>query len=723
MQCSEVRVLVLVAIDREHTELCSHIDNMRRKTTEDGSVYFIGNVNNKNNEQIEIAVYQTEAGQTKAGLSTTYIINDFNPHFAIYCGVAGGNSEKVSIGDVVVPSEMVYFERGKIKPGTFEARPHIYEPSHALKDAARAEKLEAKWLDLLPDGRPNSCRVHIEKIATGEKVITDSEALVWKDLMAAHPNIYAVEMEAHGFMRAMNDKHLPALMIRGISDLLDDKNAIIDGMNDDQRQVLAAQRAAAFTISLIKNLDTEWLSPKTTTDLPLTITVEGEEKDIKALHKELNAVVSKFIQNNELTLKHWEVGSIILNFDASPEACRILSALYNAGFLSELLGRHVIALRTSVEQSGNPEIDFIADLIEKTSTPDRLDRVTYSRQMINALHDIGLYEIKEILETIVSDKENSLNGDKYLLYGIDSPFPNPATGFDVVLYSGNGIQKSQTIKSLLFAADWVWVTNTNASGNVHFFSRFGEIPPSILGSANHKGSTDLQFRADGITLTGDLNIAGDTYCLYAFREGPNFGTKMSASTLETTNFLNSSSYIDHPKNSIWFFREEHGRSGWRLAYKDDEKKQIEVLNISSPRASLPLSRALNELPATPKTNIVSIRHDQTPGFFSSSTYIGNGHKDGPYINTDFTSHIVLIKRLDSAGDWYLWDTERDRFNPRTHPLLLNSPQPSELRARSEIDILSWGVKIRTTYPDLNAEGGKYLMLRWARVNAPNRNAE
>jgi hypothetical protein len=92
------------------------------------------------------------------------------------------------------------------------------------------------------------------------------------------------------------------------------------------------------------------------------------------------------------------------------------------------------------------------------------------------------------------------------------------------------------------------------------------------------------------------------------------------------------------------------------------------------------------------------------------SYTGSGTtKD---IDCGFTNgaRFVLIKRTDSTGDWYLWDTARGIVSGNDPFLLLNSTV-AEVTNTDYIDPLSSGFQISSTAPAaINASGGSFIYL-------------
>ena len=99
-----------------------------------------------------------------------------------------------------------------------------------------------------------------------------------------------------------------------------------------------------------------------------------------------------------------------------------------------------------------------------------------------------------------------------------------------------------------------------------------------------------------------------------------------------------------------------------------------------------------------------------PGVSKVGTYTGTGTTK--QIDCGFTAgaRLVLIKRTDSTGSWYVWDTARGIVSGNDSYLLLNSTA-AEVTNTDYIDPLSSGFEISSTAPaEINANGGSYIFL-------------
>ena len=82
------------------------------------------------------------------------------------------------------------------------------------------------------------------------------------------------------------------------------------------------------------------------------------------------------------------------------------------------------------------------------------------------------------------------------------------------------------------------------------------------------------------------------------------------------------------------------------------------------------------------------------------------------VNCGFTTgaRFVLIKRTDSTGDWYVWDSARGIITGNDPYLLLNS-SAAEVTSTNYVDTDSTGFKVTAAAPAaLNASGGTYIFL-------------
>ena len=98
------------------------------------------------------------------------------------------------------------------------------------------------------------------------------------------------------------------------------------------------------------------------------------------------------------------------------------------------------------------------------------------------------------------------------------------------------------------------------------------------------------------------------------------------------------------------------------------------------------------------------------GVSKVGSYTGTGSNVNVDCGFSAGARFILIKRSDSTGDWYVWDSERGIVAGNDPYLLLNSTA-AEVTSTDYIDPLSSGFTVTSSAPAaLNASGGNYIFL-------------
>ena len=90
------------------------------------------------------------------------------------------------------------------------------------------------------------------------------------------------------------------------------------------------------------------------------------------------------------------------------------------------------------------------------------------------------------------------------------------------------------------------------------------------------------------------------------------------------------------------------------------------------------------------------------GYSKFGKYTANNSTDGPFVYTGFKPAFVMVKNIDSAYSWFMFDNKRDTFNPVSH--FLAADQTTVYSSQTVMDFLSNGFKIRIG----NASGANHL---------------
>ena len=248
---------------------------------------------------------------------------------------------------------------------------------------------------------------------------------------------------------------------------------------------------------------------------------------------------------------------------------------------------------------------------------------------------------------------------------------------------------------------------------------------SAEGTTN--GTALVSFDMDGYTLgadtagTGWNAYSGYTSVKHCFKRAPGFLDVVAYTGTGST--LNLNHNLGVTPEMILVKNRDSARD-WQV-YHDDVygsggTDYVLTLNSSVAQEDLSIFDSPTATQFTVKSSLATVNTSgddyiaflfaTVAGVSKVGTYSGTGSD----VNVDcgFTSgaRFVLAKRVDSSGDWYVWDSERG-IVAGNDPYLLISGAAAEVTNTDYIDPLSSGFTITSNAgSDLNTSGGTYLFL-------------
>jgi hypothetical protein len=107
---------------------------------------------------------------------------------------------------------------------------------------------------------------------------------------------------------------------------------------------------------------------------------------------------------------------------------------------------------------------------------------------------------------------------------------------------------------------------------------------------------------------------------------------------------------------------------------------------------------------------VSYLFGAVAGRSAMGRYTGNGSQvAGTSVTLDFKPDLLLIKRIDSTGGWWLFDSYRSTANPREFYIALeDGGGEAALSAPFGVDFNTTGFQLKSSNDNLNASGGTYV---------------
>ncbi|MBD2180337.1 hypothetical protein H6S82_01720 [Planktothrix sp. FACHB-1355] len=245
------RAVILTALSVEYQAVREHLTDVQEETHPQGTIYERGYFT-ANGRVWQVGIAEIGTGNASASSEAERAIAYFKPKVLLFVGVAGGIKD-LALGDVVAATKIYSYESGDAED-EFLPRPELELASYNLVQRARAEARPYKrdWLQRvqhLPDRIPS---VWVAPIAAGEKVLASTRSSFFQFLRKQYSDAIAVEMEGYGLLKAVRmNQQVSAIVIRGISDLIDDRTEA-DAFSS---QEMAARHASAFAFEILAKLD------------------------------------------------------------------------------------------------------------------------------------------------------------------------------------------------------------------------------------------------------------------------------------------------------------------------------------------------------------------------------------------------------------------------------------------------------------------------------------
>jgi hypothetical protein len=309
---------------------------------------------------------------------------------------------------------------------------------------------------------------------------------------------------------------------------------------------------------------------------------------------------------------------------------------------------------------------------------------------------------------------------------------NAGDVFSPFIYTGNG--STQTITNginLSGDGGLVWIKSRSAATDHQLFDTVRGATNELISNSTANAAADADtltaFNSNGFTLGADsnTNTSGATYVSWAFRQAATFfdvvpytGTgadqTLSHSLAKQPGLIIIKNRDGAPAVTNWMV------SARVLSGGDNSFRVVGRVNLTD--AFLSNDSYFSSTPPTASNFFIRINAGNSGVNYIA--YLFASHlgvsKVGSYTGTGTTLSIdcgftagarfVLIKRTDSTGDWYVWDTACGIVSGNDPYLLLNSAD-AEITNTDYIDPLSSGFQISSTAPAaINASGGTYLFL-------------
>jgi len=313
---------------------------------------------------------------------------------------------------------------------------------------------------------------------------------------------------------------------------------------------------------------------------------------------------------------------------------------------------------------------------------------------------------------------------------------------DATLYTGNGtsISSTQTISSLSFQPDLVWIKDRtnginnswshylvdavrgiNSNGSAYLASNETS---AETGANSGFGITALNSNGFSLKANGTLtNTNGDAYIAWTWKEGATQGFDIVTYTGNGANRTIAHNLGVAPKLVI--VKRRNGAVSWAvwqtalagteyllLDQTQAKATAADVWNSTIPTSTV-FSVGTNQATNLNTATYVAYLFSEVAGFSRIGSYTGNGSTDGPFVFCGFRPRWILIKMSSSTGDWRIFDSARSTFNVTNTVLFPNLSDAEASSSLVDFDITSNGFKLRNNLSTMNASGGTYIFAAFA----------
>jgi hypothetical protein len=331
-----------------------------------------------------------------------------------------------------------------------------------------------------------------------------------------------------------------------------------------------------------------------------------------------------------------------------------------------------------------------------------------------------------------------------------SSVDKPNQYFDTSLWSGTGA--TQSISSLNFQPDWLWVKSRSTASNHRSQNAVTGVTKGM--NPNQTNAEDTltdcvtSFNSNGFTLGADsqgyVNTSSRTYVGWSWK-GNGTGVSNTAGTISSTVSANTTSgfsiikftasgsgnqSVGHglgvaPK--MFITKATSSSSSWNVyhASLNSSSPQNYYLNLDLSNASSNLSGVFGAgmtssvcgvgvgVGISSGVTYIGYAFAEIKGYSKFGSYTGNGSTDGTFVYTGFKPAFIMLKSSSSgAVGWITHDNKRIGFNPNNYYVEPNNSN-AESADTDKILLLSNGFKLISTSASWNTSSGTYIYMAFA----------
>ncbi|MBC5831357.1 5'-methylthioadenosine/S-adenosylhomocysteine nucleosidase [Vibrio metschnikovii] len=208
----------------------------RQEISQGGCTYYSGKLHG-----VEVILLQSGIGKVSAAVGTALLLSQYQPDVVINTGSAGGFDPSLTMGDVVISSEVRHHDADVTAFG-YEIGQMAGQPAAFIADET--------LMSVAEQALQNMDNKHAVRglICTGDAFVCSEEK---QNFIRQHfPTAVAVEMEAAAIAQTCHQFGVPFVVVRAISDVADKASPL----SFDEFLPLAAQSSSAMVLKMVELL-------------------------------------------------------------------------------------------------------------------------------------------------------------------------------------------------------------------------------------------------------------------------------------------------------------------------------------------------------------------------------------------------------------------------------------------------------------------------------------
>lgn len=222
---------IICAMEEEIKELLANLKEVQGQNIGEMH-YYSGKIFDN-----DVVLVQSGIGKVQAGITTAFLIQNFNVDCVINSGSAGGIGEGLHVGDLVLSTGTAYHDADATafgyKMGQLPSQPQIFPADKNLITKISQAAVE------------NKIKIHEGLIVTGDQFVNSKDRI--NEIKEIFPQALCCEMEGAAVGQVAYEFNIPYLVIRAMSDTADEEAS----QSFDEFIIDAGKRSAKMLLTLL----------------------------------------------------------------------------------------------------------------------------------------------------------------------------------------------------------------------------------------------------------------------------------------------------------------------------------------------------------------------------------------------------------------------------------------------------------------------------------------